>query len=65
MIIALRFALRNKEQALKILKLADIGIQDIRVKKDKVANMANFNDILNFNAQMQINPTSFGQLMKK
>lgn len=56
---------KYKEQALKILKLADIGIQDIRVKKDKVANMANFNDILNFNAQMQINPASFGQLKKE
>lgn len=56
---------KYKEQALKILKLADIGIQDIRVKKDKVANMANFNDVLNFNAQMQINPTSFGQLKQE
>lgn len=56
---------KYKEQALKILKLADIGIQDIRVKKDKVANMANFNDILNFNAQIQINPASFGQLKQE
>ena len=56
---------KYKEQALKILKVADIGIQDIRVKKDKVANMANFNDILNFNAQMQINPASFGQLKQE
>ena len=56
---------KYKEQALKILKLADIGIQDIRVKKDKVANMDNFNDVLNFNAQMQINPTSFGQLKRE
>lgn len=56
---------KYKEQALKILKLADIGIQDIRVKKDKVANMANFNDVLNFNAQMQINPTAFGQLKQE
>ena len=56
---------KYKEQALKILKLADIGIQDIRVKKDKVANMDNFNDVLNFNAQMQINPASFGQLKRE
>lgn len=56
---------KYKDQALKILKLADIGIQDIRVKKDKVANMANFNDMLNFNAQMQINPASFGQLKQE
>lgn len=56
---------KYKEQALHILKLADIGIQDINVKKDKVANMANFNDMLNINAQMQINPTSFGQLKQE
>ena len=56
---------KYKDQALRILKLADIGIQDIRVKKDKVANMANFNDILNFNAQIQINPASFGQLKQE
>lgn len=56
---------KYKEQALKILKLANIGIQDIRVKKDKVANMDNFNDVLNFNAQMQINPASFGQLKRE
>lgn len=56
---------KYKEQALKILKLADIGITDIRVKKDKVANIANFNDMLNINAQIQINPTSFGQLKQE
>ncbi len=56
---------KYKDQALRILKLADIGIQDIRVKKDKVANIANFNDILNFNAQIQINPASFGQLKQE
>lgn len=56
---------KYKEQALKILKLADIGITDIRVKKDKVTNIANFNDMLNINAQIQINPTSFGQLKQE
>lgn len=56
---------KYKEQALKILKLADIGIKDIRVKKDRVANMANFNEVLNFNAQMQINPALFGQLKQE
>lgn len=56
---------KYKEQALKILKLADIGITDIRVKKDKVANITNFNDMLNINAQMQINPASFGQLKQE
>lgn len=56
---------KYREQALKILKLADIGIRDIRVKKDKVANMANFNDILRINAQIQTNPTGLGQLKQE
>ncbi|MDE5798027.1 MAG: ATP-binding protein, partial [Treponemataceae bacterium] len=34
---------KYREQALNILKLADIGIQDIRVKKDKIANIADIN----------------------
>lgn len=56
---------KYRDQALKILKLADIGIQDIKVKKDKVANMTDFNAMLNLNAQMQIKPISFGQLKKE
>lgn len=54
-----------KEQALKILQLADIGIRDINVKKDKVANMANLNDVLRINTQLQINPASLGQLKQE
>ncbi len=34
---------KYKEQALEILKLADIGIQEIEVKKNKIANMNNGN----------------------
>lgn len=57
---------KYREQAIKILKLADIGIKDFRVKKDKVANMADFNDILRFNAQLQINPAAVqGQLKQE
>lgn len=56
---------KYKEQALKILKLADIGIKDIKVKKDKVANMADINDVLRFNAQIQINPAVLGQLKQE
>lgn len=56
---------KYREQALKILKLADIGIRDIRVKKDKVANMADINDVLRFNAQIQINPAALGQLKQE
>lgn len=57
---------KYREQAIKILELADIGIRDIRVKKDKVANMADLNDVLRFNAQLQINPAAVqGQLKQE
>ncbi len=56
---------KYREQALKILKLADIGITDLRVKKDKVANMADINDVLRFNTQIQINPAALGQLKQE
>ena len=56
---------KYKEAAVKILKLADIGIKDMRVVKDKVANIENLNDILRFNAQLQINPTDIGQLKQE
>ncbi len=56
---------KYKDQALKILQLADIGIRDIRVRKDKVANMADLNDVLRFNAQIQINPAALGQLKQE
>lgn len=56
---------KYKEQALKILQLADIGIRDIKVKKDKVANMADLNDVLRLNAQLQINPAALGQLKQE
>ena len=56
---------KYREQALKILKLADIGIRDIRVKKDKIANVTDFNDMLRVNAQMQINPMGMRQLKQE
>ena len=56
---------KYKDQALRILQLADIGIRDIRVKKDKVANMADLNDVLRINAQIQINPAALGQLKQE
>ena len=46
-------------QALKILKKADIGIQDIEVVKDKLADLRNLNEVLNFNTQLQIDPRRF------
>lgn len=48
---------KYRDQALRILKLADIGIKAIDVKKDKIVNMAAINDVLRFNSQLQIQPT--------
>ena len=56
---------KYREKALKILKLADIGIQDIKVKKDKIVNMADINDVLRFNTQLQIQPAAMGQLKQE
>ena len=56
---------KYREQALRILKLADIGIKNMRVKKDKIANVTDFNDMLRINAQMQINPMGLGQLKQE
>lgn len=56
---------KYREQALRILKLADIGIKNMRVKKDKIANVTDFNDMLRVNAQMQINPMNIGQLKQE
>ena len=56
---------KYRDQALEILKLADIGIRNIRVKKDKIANVTDFNDMLRVNAQMQINPVGMGQLKQE
>lgn len=57
---------KYREKALKILKLADIGIRDIKVKKDKIVNMADLNDVLRFNTQLQIQPSSVrGQLKQE
>ena len=57
---------KYRARALKILKLADIGIRDIKVKKDKIVNMADLNDVLRFNAQLQIHPPAVkGQLKQE
>ena len=47
---------RYKEQALSILKRADIGLSDFEVVKDKIATVETNSDVLNINTQMQINP---------
>ena len=56
---------KYRKEALRILKLADIGIKDIKIVKDKVANMADINDILRFNTQMQANPAAVGELKQE
>ena len=57
---------KYRTKALKILKLADIGIRDIKVKKDKIVNMADLNDVLRFNTQLQIQPNAVrGQLKQE
>ena len=48
---------KYKDEALRILQLADIGIKRMEVRKDKIANMADFNDVMRLNTQMQANPT--------
>ena len=47
---------KYKEQALDILKRADIGLSDFEVIKDKIATVETQKDILDINTQMQINP---------
>lgn len=57
---------KYREKALKILQLADIGIRDIQVRKDKIVNMADLNDVLRFNTQLQIQPAALrGQLKQE
>lgn len=57
---------KYKEQALRILQLADIGIKDMEVRKDKIVNIADLNDVLRFNTQMQTQPEALrGQLKQE
>ena len=57
---------KYKDQALNILRLADIGIKSMEVKKDKLANITDFNDMMRLNTQLQTNPTlGKGQLKQE
>ncbi len=47
---------KYQDMALKILQLADIGIKNIQVQKDKITNVTNIEDVLKFNTQIQIQP---------
>ncbi len=56
---------KYKKQAMEILKQADIGVKDMAVVKDKIANLKNIDDVILFNAQMQSNPNKYGQLKQE
>ena len=56
---------KYKNQALNILKKADIGIQNMQVIKDKVANLKNINELLAFDLQRQVNPNQYGQIKQE
>ena len=56
---------KYKNMALKILKLADIGIKDMSVKKDKLATVSNIKDVLRLNAERQLDPRTMGQLIQE
>lgn len=56
---------KYRKQAIKILKQADIGIDDFSVKKDKIADITDFNDVLRFNVQLQTNPNGVGQIKQE
>lgn len=56
---------KYKKLALEVLTKADIGIKNMRVVKDKVADLRDLNTILNFNMQIQTNPMAYGQIKKE
>lgn len=57
---------KYRDMALRILQLADIGIKNIQVQKDKIADMTNIGDVLRFNTQLQIQPKAVrGQIKQE
>ncbi len=56
---------KYKKLAIKILKKADIGIQNMTVVKDKIASLQDLNSVLAFNMQFQSNPNKYGQLKQE
>lgn len=56
---------KYKKQALEILQKADIGIRNMTVIKDKVADMRDLNAVLALNMRMQTNPNMYGQLKQE
>ena len=56
---------KYKKQALEILQKADIGIRNMTVVKDKVADLRDLNAVLALNMRMQTNPNMYGQLKQE
>ncbi len=56
---------KYKDLAVEILKKADIGIRDMNVVKDKVADLHNLNEVVAFNMNIQTNPLRYGQLKQE
>ena len=56
---------KYKDQAIEILKKADIGVKNMNVVKDKIADLRDLNTVLNFNMQIQTNPGKYGQLKQE
>lgn len=56
---------KYKDQAIEILRKADIGIKNMDVVKDKIPNLGNLNSVLNFNMHLQANFSEYRQLKKE
>ena len=56
---------KYKKLALEVLTKADIGIKNMRVVKDKIADLRDLNAVLNFNMQIQTNPMAYGQIKQE
>lgn len=62
------YSLKNgkyKDQALKILKLADIGIDNISIKKDKIVNVKDQQDVFRYLTEIQTKPIKLGQIQQE
>lgn len=56
---------KYKNLAIEILSKADIGIKNMNVIKDKVADLNDLNAVLAFNMQFQANPSKYTQLKQE
>ena len=56
---------KYKDLAIEILSKADIGIKNMNVIKDKVADLSDLNAVLAFNMQIQADPSKYTQLKQE